>query len=96
MSLHTPETEPLLASRHYRGFDKPDRVSTRTNKISPVAQWMSFIPVLTGSMDVKGPERTPEDPRRPPVFPSWGPSEPPRTPLFVGQNVVLLGSFHGS
>ena len=30
------------------------------------------------------------------VFPSWGPSEPHRSPLFVGQNVVLLGSFHGS
>ena len=30
------------------------------------------------------------------VFPSWGPSEPHRSPPCPGQNQVLLGSFHGS
>ena len=30
------------------------------------------------------------------VFPSWGPSEPHRTPPCPGQNQALLGSFQGS
>ena len=53
-----------------------------------------------GSVDrVHGCKGTREDPNiffHNKVFPSWGPSETHRSPLFVGQNVVLLGSFQGS